>query len=103
MYKLIFFNHGKVYELFAEKVESSSLYGFIEASRPIFENASKVVVDPTEERLKDEFADTETLILPIQSVIRVEKVRKRGVCMIRDSKTGDKVTPLPLGGPDRRS
>jgi len=103
MYKLVFFNHGKVYELFAECVDSSHLYGFIEASKLVFERAGSVVVDPAEERLREEFAETESLMLPMQSVIRVEKVNKRGHCAIRDRKTGDKVTPLPLDGPGRRT
>jgi hypothetical protein len=42
-------------------------------------------------------------MLPLQSVIRIEQVKKRGKCVIRDHGTGDKVTPLPLGGPGRKS
>lgn len=102
VYKLIFFNHGKVYELFAEYVESSHLYGFIEARKLVFDSDSRVVVDPTEERLRDEFRDTESLLLPLQSVVRIEKVNKRGACVIRDRKSGDKVTVLPVDGPGRR-
>lgn len=102
VYKVIFFNQGKVYELFAERVDSSHLYGFVEASGLFFDTDSKVVVDPTEERLRAEFADTEKLMLPLQSVIRIEQVRKRGKCVIRDRGTGEKVTPLPLDGPGRK-
>ena len=103
MYKLVFYNHGKVYELFAEQVDSSHLYGFVEARKLVFDTASKVVVDPTEDRLREEFADTEALLLPLQSVIRIERVARRGSCVIRDRKSGDKVTVLPLDGPGRRS
>lgn len=103
MYKLVFYNHGKVYELFAEQVDSSHLYGFIEARKLVFEPASQVVVDPGEERLREEFADTEALLLPLQSVVRIERVQRRGKCAIRDRGTGDKVTVLPLDGPPRRS
>lgn len=103
MYKVVFLNQGKVYELFAERVESSHLYGFVEAAGLVFDAESKVVVDPTEERLRAEFADTEKLMLPLQAVIRIEKVKKRGKCVIRDRGTGDKVTPLPLDGPGRKS
>ncbi|MDT8408629.1 MAG: DUF1820 family protein [Wenzhouxiangellaceae bacterium] len=103
MYKLVFFNHGKVYELFAEKVDSSHLYGFVEARDLVFDTESKMLVDPTEERLRAEFSETESLILPMQSVIRIEKVKKRGSCVVRDGKTGEKVTQLPLDGPGRRS
>jgi len=102
VYKLVFFNHGKVYELFAEEVGPAELYGFVEARRLAFEGGGRLVVDPTEERLRKEFADTEALMLPMHSVIRIEKVARRGTCVIRDRKTGDKVTPLPLDGQGRR-
>jgi len=102
VYKLIFFNQGKVYELYAERVDSSHLYGFVEARKLVFDADTKMVVDPSEERMREEFADTETLLLPIQSVIRIEKVSKRGDCVIRDSKSGEKITTLPLDGPRRK-
>ena len=102
MYKVVFHNHGKVYELFAERVQSSQLYGFIEAVDLVFDSDAKTVVDPTEEKLREEFADTEKLMLPLQSVIRVEQVARRGACAIRDRTSGDKVTQLPLDGPGRR-
>ncbi|MBS3743036.1 MAG: DUF1820 family protein [Wenzhouxiangellaceae bacterium] len=103
MYKLVFLNQGKVYEIYSERVDSSHLYGFIEAARLVFETGARVVVDPTEERLRAEFADTEKLLLPLQSVIRIEQVNKRGKCAIRDRSSGEKVTPLPLDGPGRKS
>ncbi len=102
IYKLVFFNHGKVYELFAEQVESSHLYGFVEARKLLFDRGSMLVVDPGEERMREEFGDTEKLILPMQSVIRIEQVSKRGECVIRDRESGEKITSLPLDGPRRR-
>jgi len=102
MYKLVFLNQGNVYEIFAERVDSSHLYGFIEAAELVFETGSRMVVDPTEERLRSEFADTRKLILPVQSVIRIEQVEKRGKCAIRDRSSGEKVTPLPLDEPGRK-
>jgi hypothetical protein len=103
MYKVSFLNHGKVYELFCRKVTGSDLaYGFLEVSELVFEADDSVVIDPTEERLRDEFEDVEVLYLPLHSVLRVEKVRKRGTSVIRDRKSGEKVTPLPLDGPNRK-
>lgn len=101
VYKLVFFNHGKVYELYAEQVESSHLYGFVEARKLMFDQGSKLLVDPSEERIHREFSDTEALILPMQSVIRIERVSKRGECVIRDRESGEKITALPLDGPRR--
>lgn len=96
LFKVIFFNHGKVYELYARGVVSSGLWGFIEVSDLVFETGEGVVVDPTEERIRDEFGGARTLHLPMQSVVRVEEVEKRGQCLIRDQKSGENVTQFPL-------
>ena len=101
LYKVIFLNHGKVYELFSESVGSSGLWGFIEVSELVFETGEGLVVDPTEEKMRQEFAGARVLHLPIQSVLRVEEVEKRGKCLIRDRESGEKVTPFPLSPPNR--
>jgi hypothetical protein len=101
LYKVIFFNHGKVYELFSESVGSSSIWGFIEVSDLVFETGEGLVVDPTEEKMRQEFEDAKVLHLPIQSIVRIEEVEKRGKCLIRDRESGEKVTPFPLSPPGR--
>jgi len=102
MYKIVFLSKGQVYELFAEAVESSHLVGFVTVSKLLFDTDAGVVIDPTEERMRREFAETEQLLLPMQSVIRIEKVKKRGAAVIRDRTSGEKVTPLPVDGPGRK-
>jgi hypothetical protein len=103
LYKVIFFNHGKVYELFSESVGSSGMWGFIEVSDLVFDNSEGLVVDPTEEKMRQEFSGARVLHLPMQSIIRIEEVEKRGKCLIRDSESGEKVTPFPLSPPGRSS
>ncbi len=101
LYKIIFLNQGKVYELYSEGVTSSGLWGFIEVSDLVFESGEGLVVDPTEEKMRQEFAGARVLHLPIQSVLRVEEVEKRGQCLIRDRESGEKVTPFPVSPPNR--
>ena len=96
LYKITFLTHGKVYELYSQSVTSSHLWGFLEVSELVFEDVVGLVVDPTEEKLRDEFDSTEVLHLPIQSVLKVEEVKKRGQAVIRDRKSGEKVTPFPI-------
>ncbi|WP_395790527.1 DUF1820 family protein [Aquimonas sp.] len=102
LFKLTFHNGGKIYELYARRVVSSSLWGFTEVADLVFDSAESLVVDPTEERLKAEFADTRILHLPMQSIIRIEEVERRGQLSIRDSTTGERViTPFPMPGKPR--
>lgn len=103
LYKIIFLNQGKVYELFSRSVASSGLWGFIEVSDLVFESGESLVVDPTEEKMRQEFENARVLHLPIQSVLRVEEVDKRGQCLIRDRESGEKVTPFPTSPPGRSS
>ena len=103
LYKIVFLNNGKVYELFSEGVTSSGLWGFVEVSDLVFETKEGLVVDPTEEKMRKEFAHARVLHLPIQSVLRVEEVEKRGKCLIRDRESGEKVTPFPVSPPGRSS
>lgn len=95
LYKVTFLNAGRVYELYAKHVASSSLWGFTEVSELVFDARDGVVVDPTEERLRDEFGGTRVLHLPMQSIVRVEEVEKKGQSTIRDATTGETVvTPI---------
>lgn len=99
LYKVSFLNQGKSYELYARGVHSSELWGFTTISDLVFDDASSLIVDPAEEKLREEFKDTRVLHLPIQSILRIEEVEKRGSAAIRDAASGDKITPFPLPPP----
>lgn len=97
IYKVTFLNAGKVYELYARQVASGALWGFTEISELVFDLHDGVVIDPTEERLRDEFGSTRVLHLPMHSIVRIEEVERKGLSAIRDAATGEKViTPFPM-------
>lgn len=96
LYRVAFLNHGKVYELFCTGVCTSNLLGFVEVSGLQFEEKDSLVIDPTEEKMRDEFDGVEVLHLPMHNVLRVEQVRKKGQAVIRDRESGEKVTPFPI-------
>lgn len=96
LFRVAFLNHGKVYELFCTGICTSGLLGFVEVSGLVFGEKDSMVVDPTEEKMRDEFDGVETLHLPLHSVLRVEQVRKKGQAVIRDRESGEKVTPFPI-------
>jgi hypothetical protein len=96
LFRVAFLNHGKVYELFCTDVCTSSLFGFVEVSGLVLEEKGSLVVDPTEEKMRDEFDGVEVLHLPMHSVLRVEQVKKKGQAVIRDRESGEKVMPFPV-------
>ena len=93
IYRIIFLNQGKVYEIFARQVYQSDLYGFIEVEEFIFDERSQVLVDPGEEKLKMEFQDVKRSFIPLQAILRIDEVEKTGVAKISN---GYNVMPFPL-------
>lgn len=97
LYKISFLSNTRVYELYARHVAGSSLWGFTEIGEFVFDVREGMVVDPAEERLRDEFGSTRMLHIPMQHVLRIEEVEKKGQSAIRDAATGETVvTPFPM-------
>lgn len=82
MYRVIFQNQGKIYEVYAKRASQGDLYGFIAVEGITFGEKSSLVIDPGEERLKAEFEDVQVTHVPIHSVIRIDEVSKQGVAKI---------------------
>jgi hypothetical protein len=96
VYRVTFRNDAEVYEVYCERVGQSDLFGFIEIEGILFGERSSVVVDPSEEKLKHEFAGVERTLVPLHAVIRIDAVDKSGAGKVYAvvSKSG-KVTALP--------
>jgi len=96
VYKIMFVNEGRVYEIYAQRVSHGAMFGFVEAEGLLFGEKTTVVVDPSEERLQNEFAGVARTYIPMHSVIRIDEVEKRGVSKIHavEDKEG-KVHRLP--------
>jgi len=95
LYRIVFMNQGKIYEIYARSIAHGELFGFIEVEDIVFGERSSVVVDPSEERIKSEFAGVQRTYLPMHSVIRIDQVEKQGVSKISDA-SGDNVAQFPL-------
>jgi hypothetical protein len=97
LYKITFVNHGNIYTLYARHVNSGSLWGFTEVVDLVFDVHEGLLIDPTEERLRIEFGDTKVLHLPMQSIVRIEEVERKGQSAIRDAASGENVvSPFPM-------
>ncbi len=95
IFKVVFMNQGKVYEIYARKVSHGSLLGFVEVEELIFGERSAVVVDPSEERVKAEFEGVRRTYLPMHSVVRIDEVLKQGISKISAAE-GSNVMPFPM-------
>ncbi len=95
IFKVLFVNQGKVYEVYARKVAHGALFGFIEVEELVFDERAGVVLDPAEERIKSEFEGVKRTYLPLHSVLRIDEVKKQGVSKIT-SLEGGNVTQFPV-------
>jgi hypothetical protein len=82
LYKVVFVNQSKVYEVYARQIHQSNIFGFIEVEEFVFGEHSSVVIDPSEERLKDEFGEVKRSYIPMHAVVRIDEVEKRGTAKI---------------------
>jgi hypothetical protein len=97
IFKIMFVNQGKVYEIYARKVGQGRLFGFIEVEELVFGERTTVVVDPGEERIKSEFTGVKCTMLPMHSILRIDEVKKQGVSKISALEGGASVAQFPLG------
>lgn len=97
IYKVIFHNQNEVYEVYAREIYQSDMYGFIEVEEFVFGERSQLLVDPGEEKLKNELAGVKRSYIPMHSIVRIDEVEKEGVGKVIESKgESTKVTPFPV-------
>ncbi len=100
LYKIVFMSQGQVYEIYARQVGHGELFGFVEVEQLVFGKRSSVVVDPSEEKIKSEFAGVKRTFLPMHSIIRIDEVDKEGTSKISRLEGGNVAQfPVPVYTP----
>ena len=95
VYKIVFLNEGKVYEIYAKNISHGGLFGFVEVEGLLFGEKSTLVIDPSEESLQHEFAGVDRTYIPLHSVVRIDEVARRGVSKVHPAPaSNEKVTHL---------
>jgi hypothetical protein len=104
IFKIVFVSQGQVYEIYARSVGHGSLFGFVEIEKLVFGERSSVVVDPSEEKIKTEFAGVTRTYLPMHSIIRIDEVEKQGMSKISKLEGGNVAQfPVPIYTPGGES
>jgi len=98
VYRIIFHKKGETYELYVRRIVDSDLvYGFIEVEGFVFGTRSQTIVDPGEERLKNEFQGVKRSFIPMHTITRIDEVEKEGISKVIPGGR-NKISPLPLPG-----
>ena len=95
IYRILFINQGKLYEIYARGIYQGERYGFIEVEELLFGERSSVLVNPAEERLQSEFAGVQRTFIPLHYILRIDEVEREGISKIRSMEGGDNVMPFP--------
>lgn len=95
IYRVLFSNQGKIYEVYARSVSQGELFGFIRIEDLLFGERTQVVVDPAEEELKLEFEGVRGFQVPMQAVLRVDEVDKQGANRVRQGGDADNIAAFP--------
>ena len=96
IFRIMFVNQGKVYEVYARRVSHGELFGFVEVEELVFGERSSVVLDPGEERIKGEFSGVKRTFLPMHSILRIDEVKKHGTAKITVLEGGAGVAQFPM-------
>lgn len=95
IFRISFFQNEQIYEIYAKHVGESSMFGFIEIEEIVFGETTSVVVDPSEERLRNEFQGIKRTYLPMHNILRIDEVESQGAAKIVDVDSKDNVSHFP--------
>lgn len=93
LYRIQFINNGERYELYVREVSQGNMFGFIEIADFVWDKHTSLVVDPSHEKLKSEYANVTRTYIPMHSVLKIDEVKKQGTAKITE--LSEKVTQLP--------
>ena len=99
VYRITFQANNQVYELYAQSVAESEMFGFIEIEELVFGESSPVLIDPADEKLKAEFGGVKRTYIPLHNILRIDALEKEGTPKVHSlpPDTPNNVRMLPTG------
>ena len=77
-WRVRFRSEDRVLEVYCRRVEQGELFGFIEIGSFVWGRKSAIIVDPTEQEVRNEFAGVTSTQIPMHAIIRIDLVEKTG-------------------------
>ena len=96
LYRVQFICHNERYEVYVRDVNQGQLFGFIAIANFVWDHHTALIVDPSHEKLKSEFADVNRTLIPMHQVLRIDQVRKQGAARITDLGSNVASFPSPI-------
>lgn len=101
IYRVVFHNQGEIWELYARDIFQSDLWGFIEVETFVFEDVSKLVVDPSSEKLRRTFDGVNRSYIPLNAIVRIDEVEREGTPRAITAEGKVTAFPGPMNLPPR--
>ena len=95
IYRIIFTQEDKIYEIYANYISEENLMGFIEVEELTFSETDSLLVDPVEERLKTEFQGVKRTYIPMHMILRIDEMAKQGPAKIKEQAHKDNIRHFP--------
>ncbi len=95
LYRILFHQNDKVYEIYTRYLSDESLMGFVEAESLIFSETEGADVSPELEALKAEFLGVNRVHIPVHLIIRIDEVDQGGLAKVTSAvkQTNVKIFP----------
>ena len=85
IYRVLFRQGNDTYEIYARHVYQGNLQGFVEIEGILYGERTKLI-DPADEKIRNEFKDAKRSYIPHFNIIRIDEVDKQGVPRIHQNK-----------------
>lgn len=95
IYRVIFLNKNEIFEVYARQVFQSDLFGFLEVEAFVFGERSQVVIDPGDDKIRQEFGDVQRSYIPYNSIVRIDEVEREGVPRVSEWQSDSNVAHFP--------
>ncbi|MCW4152407.1 DUF1820 family protein [Halomonas janggokensis] len=101
IYRVVVHQQGEIWDLYVREIFQSELWGFIEVEEFVFEDSSRVVIDPASEKLQRTFEGVKRSYLPLNAIVRIDEVEREGPLKAVKSDAQVAEFPRPFSLPPR--
>lgn len=74
VYRVTFLEHDNARELYARYIAEDNMLGFVELEDLIFPDQTRLLVDPAQDQLRQEFSGVRRTYLPMHVVLRIDQL-----------------------------
>lgn len=95
LYRIVFLQDEEVCELYSRTLSEESLMGFIEIGDIVFPEPTRLIIDLSEERFREEFKNVKRCYIPMHNILRIDEVQKPGLSTSKEVSSGTNIAHFP--------